>query len=181
MDDQRHIEKNNAETTNNNTIKINLGADMVFTLILALIVGVFFIDALDFHPVSARAPLIVMVPLVILFIIHLIKLRKQTNFSEVKEFLSTIFKGNNENYKKIVQLTFWMIVFMVFIYAFGYYVSSALFLLILLRFISKEKWRLTLSLMLVVPFVLFLLFEVLLGLELYRGIIYMIWRGYDVF
>jgi hypothetical protein len=159
----------------------NVMADFIFTIILSILLVVFLIDAVGFHPVARRAPMVVMIPLILLIIIQIIRLTRVVSFSAMIEFIAKIFNGKEENYKKVFQITLWMIVLIASIYVVGHYVGSALFLFVLLRIISREKWSSTLLIMVIVPVILYVLFEYLLGLQLYRGILYLLWRGYDVF
>jgi hypothetical protein len=162
-------------------VKINLAADVIFTLFIATVVGIFFIDAIDYHRVASRAPFVIMVPLVILIIVHLVKLGRVIKFIDISEYLKLVIKRKDQNSNKFIQINAYITSFIICIYIFGYYVSSALFLLILIKIISKEKLKVTISLMGAVPLFLYLVFEVLLGLQLYRGILYLLWRGYEVF
>lgn len=178
--------KNNAEVqeqSESNTAESspNLAADFVFTIFLGILVVVFFIEASDYAWMSAIAPYIVMVPLLLLLVIHAIKLGRNVSWNAVTQFTKTLVTVSSEAYRKIGMVILWTVVLIVLMYLTGYYVGSLIYLFVMLRMVARESWSTSVSLMVSIPVALYIVFEMILGLQLYRGIIYMIWQGYNIF
>ncbi len=82
--------------------------------------------------------------------------------------------------RKAAQLLLWMALLILMIYFAGHVGGILLFLILFLRFASRERWLLSISLGLSVTAVLYVLFEVVLRIILYPGAIHkyvtaMIW------
>jgi hypothetical protein len=62
-----------------------------------------------------------------------------------------------------------MILLLLLIYAAGHYVGISVFMLFLLRRLSKESWLLSLAITIGITVIIYLLFEHGFNIELYRG------------
>ncbi len=162
-------------------VKKNPVYELLFLVIMLIAVLIAFISAWGYHPISARAPLVVMTPLIILMVFQGIKLLKATDQTYFRDFYEGLVRGKNVDQIKILKFICWMVMLSVLIYITGHYIGSGLFMFILLFFYGKEKLRISLTLSIVATVILFVLFEIVFGIELYRGMIYRFFMGYDVF
>lgn len=156
-------------------------SELIFLGIVGITVLLAFITALGYHPVSGRAPLVVMTPLIILILIQGIRLVKSSNSKLINDFYVGLFKGKNQDYKKIMSFVLWMIIFCVLIYIAGHYAGAAIFMFTLMYFIGKERLKLSIIVTICVTALLFLLFEEVFNIELYRGMIFRYFMGYNIF
>jgi len=149
--------------------------ELLFCLFLLTLMIVFFIMCLGYQPAARRAPLVVMTPLTVMILSQLALLGRR--------YLATKHHGKNKEKSFYEQITtektvkgylllVWLIIFIVLIYLVGLVPGMAIFLIIFLRFVSRERWLLSLVLGLGVPAVLYLVFQVLLHILLYPGIIH---------
>jgi len=82
---------------------------------------------------------------------------------------------------KALGLVAWTLLLLGLIIVAGHYVGIALFMFMLLRNVSKKDPIFALAVATSVTLVLFILFEVGFDIELYRGLIYRAFAGYQVF
>jgi hypothetical protein len=139
-----------------------------------------FIAALGYDFVSARTPLCIMVPLLILIGVQFNRARKAVRAETVKSDLSQVFKGQNKGFNSVAAFIGWMALLLLLILVAGHYAGIAAFMFVLLRLISKESWTLSLLISIGVTAIIFFLFEHGFNIELYRGLIYKLVSGYDV-
>ncbi len=155
------------------TDKSNVGADLLFCLFLFGLVVVFFIMALGYKSVTRNAPMVVMIPLGLLLILQIVlSIKKLKGIKDSGDTLSLHPKIETESLWRGIQLFLGMIVLMFMIYFCGQLVGIALFLILFLRFVSRERWILALSLGIGLALGLHILFERVLMLPLYPGAIY---------
>ena len=155
------------------TDKSIVGADLLFCLFLFGLVVVFFIMALGYKSVTRNAPMVVMIPLGLLLILQItLSIKKLKRIKDSGDTLSIHSKIEKESLWRGTQLFLGMIILMFMIYFFGQLAGIALFLILLLRFVSHERWVLALSLGIGVTLGLHILFERVLMLVLYPGAIY---------
>lgn len=162
-------------------VRKNPVSELVFLSIIGVAVLIALVSAMGYHPISARAPLVVMTPLIILMLLHGIRLKRAANKTFFKDFYEGIVKRKNDNHIKILIFVGWMFILSGLIYITGHYVGSAVFMFILLFFYGKERLRTSLLLAIIATVLLYVLFEMVFGIELYRGLIYRFFMGYDVF
>jgi hypothetical protein len=139
-----------------------------------------FIAALGYDIVSARTPLCIMVPLLLLIGIQLNRTRKEVHIESVKAELSRVFKGRHEDFNSVAAFIGWMCLLLLLILVAGHYAGIAAFMFVLMRLVSKESWKLSLLISVGVTAVVYFLFEHGFNIELYRGLIYKLWSGYEV-
>jgi len=155
------------------TDKSNIGADLLFCLFLFVLVVVFFIMALGYKSVTRNAPMVVLIPLGFLLILQItLSIKKLKGFKDSGDALSLHPKIERESLWRGSQLFLGMVILMFMIYFFGQLFGIALFLILFLRFVSRERWILALSLGIGVTLGLHILFERILRLPLYPGAIY---------
>lgn len=156
----------------------SVGADLLFCLFLFALVVVFFIMATGYKSVTRSAPMVVIIPLGLLLILQLIlSLKKLKGIKDSGDTLSFQVKIDRKNLWKGIQLFLAMVILMFMIYFFGQLFGIGIFLILFLRFISREGWILSLSLGIGVTLGLHLLFEQILGLILYPGALYKYFSG----
>ncbi|MBW2410289.1 MAG: tripartite tricarboxylate transporter TctB family protein [Deltaproteobacteria bacterium] len=155
------------------TDKSNVGADLVFCLFLFAMVVVFFIMAIGYKSVTRHAPMVVLIPLAFLLLLQIaLAIKKLIGIKDSGGTLSLQVKIERKNLWRGGQLFLAMITLIIMIYFCGQLFGIALFLILFLRFFSRESWILALSLGIGVTVGLHLLFEKILGIPLYPGAIY---------
>src|SRR5680860_1470465 len=150
--------------TKENGSSHNYVLDIFFCSALALMLILFFTRALGYPIVSARAPLLAMVPLAILLVINLVKIIRASSVQRVKDQTHKQVGEEGTQLKKLVSFVLWLV-----------------FLVLCLRLMAKEGWRLAVMLSVGMTLAVYVVFEMIMGIYLYRGVIYLIWRGYKVF
>jgi len=154
--------------------------ELVFISLTGIAVLCGFIAALGYDFVSARTPLCIMVPLLILIGVQFNRTRKAVHINSVLSDLSQAFKGKNENFNSIAAFIGWMVLLLLLILVAGHYAGIAVFMFVLLRMISKESWKLSILISGGVTIIIYFLFEHGFNIELYRGLLYKLLSGYDV-
>jgi hypothetical protein len=147
-------------------------AEFIFIIVVAAISIAAFLAALSYDIISALAPLCILVPLLILIAIQLNRTRKIAHLADVKAELRRVFTGQRQRFNAIAALTGWMALLLATIFVAGHYAGMFLFLLVMLRRISAESWRMTLIVSVLTTTAIYVLFEYVFNLELYRGLIF---------
>ena len=158
-----------------NTISLEL----CFIVVVGLIVAAAFVSALRYDFVSARAPLFIMVPLLILIGVQFMRVKAQARRVDVGDVLSAVARGKNKGFNRVGGFIGWMVLLLVLIVVAGHYIGIAALMFILLRIISKENIVVSLAITAGVTIIIFFLFEYGFDIELHRGLIYRIWAGYN--
>lgn len=147
----------------------------VLELIVVLFTGIVVIGALlaalSYDFVSARAPLIIIVPLLILIAVQFNKKRKEAQQIGVFKQLSYAFKGHSSEFNSVLRFILFMTLLLLLIYAAGHYIGVFVFMFALLYWIAREKLLLSALVSIGVTLLLYLLFEHGFNIELYRGYI----------
>ena len=124
-------------------------------------------------PVTRHAPMVVLIPLAFLLILQIgLSIKKLKGIKDSGGRLSLQPKIERKSLWRGSQLLLGMVILMFMIYFCGQLFGIALFLVLFLRFFSRERWVLTLSIAIGVTLGLHLLFEKILGIPLYPGAIY---------
>ena len=139
-----------------------------------------FIAALGYDFVSARTPLCIMVPLLILIGVQFNRTRREIHVETVRSDVSQILNGQNARFNSVTAFIGWMVLLLLLILVAGHYAGIAAFMFVLLRQISKESLKLSLLVSIGVTVVIYFLFEHGFNIELYRGLIYKLLSGYEV-
>lgn len=151
--------------------------ELVFILLLGFAVLGGFISALSYDFISARAPLFIMVPLMILIALQFNKCRRQIATPKLLQSFSMVVRGENKKFNSVFFFAVAMLTLLLLIYAAGHYAAIALFMLVMFRKVSGESWKMSLSVTLVVVFLLYALFEFGFNIELYRGYFFRVITG----
>lgn len=155
--------------------------EICFLGLVGLVVVVAFFQALTYKLVSSRTPLVIMAPLFILIGIHAFRLWRRRGAHDVGARLSAALAGKTLQFSKVIGISVWMIGLVGFIMALGHYAGIFLFCLILMRFLAREKWGLTIAVAAATTFFIFGVFEFVFNIELYRGLIVRYFLGFRDF
>ena len=176
MHDEQQLERtDNRVDVENESNGITL--ELYFIVVVGLIVAAAFISALGYEFVSARTPIVIMVPLIILIGVQFVRAKKASRSADVRSALSTVAKGDNKTFNRAAGFIGWMVLLLALIVVGGHYAGIAILMFVLLRLISKEEILFSLALSAGVTVVIFLLFELGFDIELHRGAIFRIWAG----
>ncbi|MEE9159399.1 MAG: hypothetical protein V3U60_13575 [Gammaproteobacteria bacterium] len=156
----------------------NTTLELFFIVLVGLALGTAFIAALTYDFVSARTPLCILVPLLLLIGTQINRTRIATNAKKVMSDLSYAVRGQNRKFNKAAGMVGWIVMLMLLILIAGHYVGVATFMYILLNVISKESKLLSASVSIGVTTIIYILFELGFNIELYRGLFYDLLSGY---
>lgn len=145
--------------------------ELMFISIIGLLVVGAFVAALNYDFVSARAPLVIMVPLLILIGMQLHKTRKQAAQGVVFERLTQALRGHNSEFNSVLRFVAFMSLLLILIYVAGHYVGISVFMFVLMYTISREHPIFALIVSVGVTVLIYFLFEHGFNIELYRGYI----------
>jgi hypothetical protein len=146
--------------------------EIVFILIVGLIVAAALITSLSYDFVSARAPIFVIIPLLLVIAIQFNRTRKQAESHLLMEQILTALRGNNLALNKAFKFVVLMIMMLLLIFFAGHYVGISVFMFVMLHWISGEKLKMSLMVSAAVTALLFVLFEYGFGIELHRGYLF---------
>ncbi len=161
------------EVTENNTT-----LELFFVVLIGLAFVAALIAALNYDFVSARTPLVILVPLIILIGAQINRTRKATNAKAIKLSLSRVAAGKDRKFNLVAGMSGWIVMLMLLIFFAGHYVGVATFMYVLLNVISKESKLLSALVSTGVTAILYVLFEIGFNIEMYRGLIYNFLSGY---
>ena len=167
------------ETNNKAKGKNHTTLELCFSLFIGIVVLAAFISALTYDFVSARTPIVILIPLLILSGVQIGRAWKAASGEGgVKIDLVTVFSLKNKEFNGIAGFFGWIIFLLLLIYITGHYVGIAIFMFFLMNLVAEEKLSLSIIVSVVVTFIIYMLFEHLFNIELYRGLIFRIWAGY---
>ena len=166
MSDNQQDSGNTDETTQN-----SVALELVFISFIGLAVIGAFIAALNYDFVSARAPLVIMAPLLILIGMQFNKIRRQVRYDVLLNQLGHAFKGRNSKFNSVLRFIAYMTLLLLLIYVGGHFVGISVFMFVLMKWVSKERPMLALLVSVGVTVLIYFLFEHGFNIELYRGYI----------
>lgn len=143
--------------------------ELVFIAVLGLFVVGGFIAALSYDFVSARAPIVIMVPLFLLIALQFNKTRKKAENHLVMHELKHALRGENQEFNSVFRFMGFMALLLVLIWFTGHYVGIAVFMFAMLYWISREHPILAVLVAVGVTLLIYVLFEHVFNIELYRG------------
>lgn len=150
-------------------LRRRLALELVFIAFLGITVVGALIAALNYDLVSARTPLVIMVPLLVLIAIQFNRTRKLAENHVVIEQVSRALRGGNGDFNRIIGFIGLMAALLFLIWFAGHYVGISVFMFVLLRTISREHPVLALVVAIGVTVLIYFLFEHGFNIELYRG------------
>ena len=155
--------------------------EVCFLTVIGLVVIAAFIEALSYKLVSSRTPFVIMVPLLVLIGIHARRLMAARHRYQWVEALGKVLRRQAPYFKKIVVLNLWFVLLLVLIQVVGHHAAIAFFMFMLAWYLAKERWLTALVLAAVMTLLIYVVFEQLFNIELYRGLIFRYFAGYRVF
>lgn len=163
------------------TTRRKAALELCFISLLGIAVIGAFIAALNYDFISARAPLFIMVPLILLIGVQFNRARKMSHARGLGEELSLAITGKNEDFNSVAGFIGLMVLLLLLIYVAGHYIGISVFMLVLLRWISGESWTLSLLVSAIVTVLIYFLFEHGFNIELYRGYLFRLLVRYELF
>ncbi len=151
--------------------------ELCFVSFLGIVVISAFVTALTYDFISARAPLFIMVPLLILIAQQFRRARALTGQDVLLTELAQAVRRQNKNFNVAVGFIGWMTLLPVLIFVIGHYAGIAAFMLVLLRMVSRETALSSVWVTAGVTIVIYLLFEHVFNIELYRGLLFRLLAG----
>ena len=176
MSDDSRLETERAAGTQK-----KVALELVFIAVIGLFVLGGFVAALTYDFVSARAPLVIMVPLLLLIAMQFSKTRRQAEHHLVLHELGHAIRGENKEFNSVARFIGFMALLLLLIYVAGHYVGILLFMFVLMNRISSEHPVLALMVSVGVTVLIYVLFEHGFNIELYRGYIFRLLSRYDLF
>ena len=156
----------------------NTTLELFFVVLIGLAFSAALVAALGYTFVSARTPLVILIPLLLLIGAQINRTRKATNATTILSDLSQVMRGKNRKFNMVASMVGFIIMLMLLIFVAGHYVGVATFMYFLLNLISKESKLLSALVSTGVTAILYILFEIGFNIELYRGLIYNFLSGY---
>ena len=153
--------------------------ELIFISFIGLVVIGGFVAALGYDFVSARAPLVIMVPLLILIAYQFNKTRRQAENHVIVRHVSLALKGQNPDFNSVARFIGFMSLLLLLIWLAGHYVGIFVFMFVLLYWISREHPVLALLVSVGVTVLIYFLFEHGFNIELYRGYIFRLLSRYE--
>lgn len=162
-------------------VQKRVALELIFISFLGLVVIGGFIAALGYDFISARAPLVIMVPLLILIAGQFNKTRKQAENHVIVKHMSLALKGQNREFNSVVRFIGFMSLLLLLIYVGGHYVGISVFMFVLMYWISREHPILSLLIAVGVTILIYFLFEHGFNIELSRGYVFRLLSRYGLF
>lgn len=172
------ISRNNAEVNKQPSVKplemyLVSAAGIVFTMAL--------LAAMSYDTLPARTPVFILLPLLILTVLQINRTRILTaNGPSSTKSTRPVF-GRENQLGKVLQIFIWTVLLLGLIVIAGHYAGIVMFMFLLLKVVSKKEVTLALAIAASVTLVLYILFEIVFDIELYRGLVYRIINGYKLF
>ena len=141
--------------------------ELIFSSLLLIITIVLIVATKNYKPQSSRVPLFILYPLAAMLLGQIIffisKIRREKRVIE--------FNTGSDAFRKMSVLLISLVAFLILIYLTGHIVGIAIFLIIFLKFVSKQKWLLTIISGIAVPVFLYVVFQVIFHMSFYPGIL----------
>ena len=155
--------------------------DLIFISLVGILMLSALGSALTYEFISARTPIVILIPLLVLIGIQFRESLKHSSFAEVTRLITHAFKGGNAEFNGVAGFGGWMILLLVLIFVAGQYIGMALFMFMLLYLVAAETLVLSLSVSGLVTLCIYGLFDKVFSITLYNGLVYQVWNGYSVF
>ncbi len=159
----------------------SVALELMFISIVGLIIVGAFIVALNYDFVSARAPLVIMVPLLILIAMQFIKIRRRAEHHVVAMQLSQALSGRSSEFNAVLRFVAFMTILLLLIYVAGHYVGISLFMFVMMYRISREHPIFALLVSIGMTVLIYFLFEYGFNIQLYRGYLARLLGSYGLF
>ncbi len=158
-----------------------ISLEICFLAIIGLVVVAAFFEALNYELVSSRTPFVILAPLFLLIVIQgkrLSTVWKQADFSAR---VRVAFSGGLESVNKVVMNAVWMCALLLVVLCLGHYVGILSMGVIMMRWMAKTKFVTAVLVAGITTLLIFVVFEVGFGVDLYRGLLFRYLSGYRDF
>jgi len=155
--------------------------DLCFILAIAALMTGAFISALTYDFISARTPIVILIPLLIMVAIQIKKSYHAGGFADIAHAFNEMVTGKNTEFNGVAAFFGWLVLLLVLIFLVGHYAGMMIFMFMLLHMVAEEKLVFSLTVAVAVTLVIYLLFEQVFGIALSRGLVYQVWTGYSIF
>lgn len=146
-------------------------AEFIFITAVGLItVGALF-AALGYELVSARTPLTILVPMLILIGIQFRRVQKKVTAADLHGEFRRVVSGQRARFREAFVLMFWMVVLLSLIWLVGHFAGMAVFMFVMLRLVGKQSMLMSVGVTAGVTIAIYVLFTHVFNLELYRGLL----------
>ena len=161
------------ETPTENSIPDNgkAVAEFVFIVAVGLITAAALLAALGYELVSARTPLTILVPMLILIGIQFNRVRKNVTAAELRSEFRRVVGGQRARFREAFSLISWMFFLLAVIWLVGHFAGMAVFMFLMLRVVAKESLLMSTGVTAGVTIALYGLFAHVFKIELYRGLL----------
>jgi hypothetical protein len=172
-----------AKKKNDNAVqsKTHATLDLIFISAVGVLMVAGLVSALTYEFVSARTPIVILIPLLILIGIQFRESLKNSSFADVTRVVADAFKGKFPEFNGAAGFAGWMVLLLILIFVAGQYAGMALFIFMLLYLVGGETLVLSLSISSMVTLGIYVLFAKVFGIGLYSGLVYQVWNGYSIF
>ncbi len=147
-------------------------AEFIFIIVIAIISLAALFAAFSYEMVSARTPLTILVPMLILIAIQFNRVRKRVTPAQLRGEVRRAFDGQQQRLRSALALMMWMFFLLAAIWLGGHYAGMAIFLFVMLRFVARESWAMSIGVTVCATLAIYLLFAHVFNIELYRGLLF---------
>ena len=155
--------------------------DLCFILAVGALMTGAFISALTYDFVSARTPIVILIPLLIMIGVQIKKSYHAGGFADIGHAFGEMMQGKIADFNGVAAFFGWLILLLTLIFLIGHYAGMVIFMFLLLHIVAEEKFVLSLTISVSVTLVIYLLFEQIFRIALDRGLVYQVWNGYSIF
>lgn len=146
-------------------------AEFIFVVVVGIMSVAALFAAFGYEMVSARTPLTILVPMLILIAVQFNRVRKRVTADQLRGEVRRAFDGQQQRLRGAVALMMWMFLLLAAIWLGGHYAGMAIFLFVMLRFVAREGWPMSIGVTVAVTLAIYVLFAHVFNIELYRGLL----------
>jgi hypothetical protein len=158
-----------------------LTLEICFLGLIAAVVLWAFVEALGYALVSSRTPFVIMVPLFVLIVIHARRLFKVRGQADFGHSLRRALAGGVPHLNKVVSLSLGMLALLALITVFGHYAGILAFAFFLMYRSAGEKLVLAAMVAVGTTLAIYVVFELIFDIDLYRGLVLRYFAGFRDF
>lgn len=162
-------------------MKIRLRGQIFFSLGMTLIFSILIAIGMGYNPLARLIPLVVSVPALLISFTQFILDLRETLRGEPPDQEAAGKEGARRKEKRgfspqelrhrELLAVGWLLAFLGLIILAGFLAAIPIFILVFMRLYGRESWRLSLGLAVVLLIFVYAVFEIILGSDLYQGLI----------
>lgn len=146
-------------------------AEFIFIVAVGLLTVAALFAALGYDFVSARTPLTILAPMLIVIGIQFNRVRKKVRAADLHGEVGRVVSGRRARLHSAFALMFWMFFLLAVIWLVGHYAGMAIFMFVMLRMVAKESLVMSVGVTAGVTAAIYILFAYVFTIELYRGLL----------